>query len=90
LILIWYRELELVAKDIIMKCYDDSKLITQDLLICEVEIFFKHTVLELAVKAETYELVCLSPFQALLTDIWYDRINPHSSHFQVKYLVSKF
>ncbi len=75
-----------MAKDILTRCNDDSHYITQDLLVCEIEIFFKHTLLELAVKANAYDLVCLSPFQALLTDIWYDRVNPHTSNIRVKLL----
>ena len=52
-------------------CNETDKLITQDLLICEIEIFYNHTVLELAIKAETHEFVCLTPFQNLLTDVWF-------------------
>ena len=64
-------------------CNETDKLITQDLLICEIEIFYNHTVLELAIKAETHEFVSLTPFQDLLTDVWFGKINPHASNLQI-------
>ena len=64
-------------------CSETNDLIAQDLLICEIEIFYKHTVLEMAIKAETHEFVCLTPFQDLLTDVWFGKINPHASKWQI-------
>jgi hypothetical protein len=63
---------------------ETNQLTTQDLFICEIDIYFKNTVLELANKAETLDLVSLSPFQQLLTDVWFDKIDPHISNWMVK------
>ena len=68
---------------ILAKCNDTNQLIAQDLLICEIDIFYKHSVLELAIKARTHDFVCLSPFQQLLTDVWFGTINPHASNWQI-------
>ncbi len=50
------------------ECSEKNQLIAQDLLICEQDIFFKHSILELAITAETYDFICLVPVQQLLTD----------------------
>lgn len=76
-------ELEDMSIGTMAACNETDKLITQDLLICEIEIFYNHTVLELAIKAETHEFVCLTPFQNLLTDVWFGKINPHASNLQI-------
>lgn len=71
-----------MACDVLMKCNETNQLIAQDLLICEISIFCNHTVLDLALKAFAEDFVCLIPVQQLLTDIWYDKINPHLSKWQ--------
>ena len=58
-------------------------MIAQDLLMCEIEFFYLHNVLELAITSESYEFVCLVPVQQLLTDVWYDKISSHVSGWQV-------
>lgn len=74
-----------MAIEVLKISNEKDQLIAQDLIICELEIFFKHTVLELAIKAKAYDFVCLAPVQQLLTDVWYDKINSHISSWQVIY-----
>lgn len=68
---------------VLSKCYEGNDLISQDLLILEIDIFFNHTILELAKKAESYDITNLSPFQELLTDVWFDKINPCLPNWQI-------
>lgn len=76
---------------VLLKCSEINQLVCQDLLICEIDIFYKHTVLELAIKADSYDIVCLTPFQQLLTDVWFDKINPHIPNWQVVvYILLRF
>jgi hypothetical protein len=72
-----------MAIGLMEKCSDSHKIITQDLIICEIDIFFKRTVLELAIDTETNDFVSLSLIQELLTDVWYDKLNPHISTWKV-------
>lgn len=72
-----------MAMEVFRKCDEKNPLIAQDLLICEIDIFFKHTVLEMAITAEAYDFICLVPVQQLLTDVWYDKISSHISSGQV-------
>lgn len=75
----------MMAIEVLKISNDKDQLIAQDLIICELEIFFKHTLLELAIKAKAYDFVCLAPVQQLLTDVWYDKINSHISSWQVRF-----
>ncbi len=72
-----------MASEVLKKANEKNQLIAQDLLICELEIFFKHTILELGIKAHAYDFVCLAPVQQLLTDVWYDKIHSHVSSWQI-------
>jgi hypothetical protein len=72
-----------LACEVFKSCNESNPLIAQDLLICEIDLFYKHTILELAITSESYEFVCLVPVQQLLTDVWYDKISPHVSGWQV-------
>jgi hypothetical protein len=78
-------EFEKYAIGVVKKCTETNALITQDLFICEIDYYFNNTVLELANKAETLDLVSLSAFQTLLTDVWFDRIDPHVSNWRVSF-----
>ena len=79
-----------MATGLLSYCTDANKLIAQDLLVIELSIFYKHTVLELAIKAEALEFVGQSAVQLLLTDIWFDKLDPHSSYWQVRVSLSLF
>jgi hypothetical protein len=72
-----------MAIEVINKCNEKNQLITQDLLICQLDVFFGHTILELANTAKSLDFVYLAPIQQLLTDVWYDKINSHVSFWQV-------
>lgn len=72
-----------MASEVLKNSNEKNQLVAQDLLICELEIFFKHTILELAIKAHAYDFVCLAPVQQLLTDVWYDKINSYVSSWQI-------
>lgn len=72
-----------MASDLLNKCNETHQLVTQDLLLCEIEIFYGKNVLDLAMTALAEDFVCLIPVQQLLTDIWYDQINPHLSIWKV-------
>lgn len=58
------------------KCSESSIMVTQDLYICQIDLFYRNTILELANKAEVLDFVSVSSFQQLLNDVWYDRIEP--------------
>ena len=73
-----------MASEVLKISNDKSQLIAQDILICELEIFFKHSILELAIKSKSHDFVCLVPFQQLLTDVWFDKIKSDLSSWQVK------
>ena len=77
------KEYEGLAIGIVKKCTETNHFITQDLFICEIDIFFNNTILELANKAEAIDLVSLGPFQQLLTDVWFDKIDPHISSWRL-------
>lgn len=68
---------------VLSRCYESNDIISQDLLIIEIDIFYNHTVLELVKKAESYDITSLSPFQELLTDVWFDKINPCLPNWQI-------
>lgn len=72
-----------MAIDIMNKCNETNLPIAQDLIICEIDIFYNHTVLELASKANAKDFVSLAPVQQLLDDVWFDKLNPHLSFWQV-------
>jgi hypothetical protein len=72
-----------MAIEILQKCNEVNPLIAQDLLICEIDIFYNRTVLELAVKADAKDFVASITVQQLLNDIWFDKINPHLHNWQV-------
>lgn len=80
---IFKREFEAMAVEVFKVCNERNQLIAQDLLICELDIFFNHSVLEMAITAEAYDFVCQVPVQQLLTDVWYDKISSHISIGQV-------
>lgn len=58
--------------------------ITEDLLLREIEIFHNHTTLEIAIAAEAFKFIGSTPVQDLLTDIWYDRMEPDVSNWKVR------
>ena len=72
-----------MACEILLKCYSSNQLITQDLLLCEMDLFYNQILLKLAIKANAYDFVGLVPVQQLLTDVWFDKINPHVSNWKV-------
>ena len=72
-----------MASEVLKISNAKDQLIAQDLIICEQEIFFRHSLLELAIKAKAYDFVCLAPVQQLLTDVWYDKINIQMSSLQI-------
>lgn len=80
---IFKREFEAMAVEVFKVCNERNQLIAQDLLICELDIFFNHSVLEMAITAEAYDFVCQVSVQQLLTDVWYDKISSHISIGQV-------
>jgi hypothetical protein len=49
----------------------------------EINIFYDHTLMDLAYKASAIDFVCLTPFQQVLNDIWFERINPHVSNLRI-------
>jgi len=55
----------------------------QDLILRQNKYFLNHTALQLGVEAEAEEFVGSIPVQALLTDIWHGKINPHVSSFRI-------
>jgi hypothetical protein len=61
-----------------------SPMVCQDILICELKMFYKQTVLELAIKGDVYGFIGLTPVQELLTDIWYGKLYPTISNWKVK------
>ncbi len=70
-------------------CNRKHQLITQDLLICELDVFYENTILELGHKAHAHNFFSLVPVQQLLTDIWYDKINWHIPGWKVSFLLNK-
>jgi hypothetical protein len=76
-----------------MLCYGNEGMISQDLLLREIDIFFNRTPLELAVEAEVFDFISSATVQDLITDIWYERINPDISNWKVlknNFLLNKF
>lgn len=73
-----------MASDVLNKCNEAHQLIAQDLLVCEIDIFYGKTVLDLALQALAEDFVCLMPVQQLLNDVWYDQLNPHLSNWKVR------
>ena len=73
----------MMAIEVLKISNEKNQLIAQDLIIRELEIFFKHTLLELAIMAKAYDFVCLAPVQQLLTDVWFDQINSQISNWQL-------
>ena len=77
-----------MACDVLDKCNETHQIVTQDLLLCEIDIFQNKTVLDLAMNAVANDFMCLIPVQQLLTDIWYDKINPHLAIWKVGYSIT--
>ena len=81
-----------MALDVLNACHKNADMIhygkeqevTQDLLLRPIEIFFNQTTLEIAVEANALDFICSSRAQDLLTDIWYERINPDVANWKVK------
>lgn len=63
--------------------YGNEAMITQDLVLREVTIFFDRTCIDIALEAEAYDFIALSAVQDTITDIWYERLNPDVSNFKV-------
>jgi hypothetical protein len=72
-----------MALEVLSRCNKYDEYITQDLLLREIKIFYNRTALDLAVEGEAYEFLAQSSVQSLLTDIWYERINPTVSNWKV-------
>ncbi|CAF0775680.1 unnamed protein product [Brachionus calyciflorus] len=79
------KEFENMIIGVLTRCYESNDMISQDLLILEIEIFHNHTVLELAIRSKSYDIACLSTFQELLTDVWFDKINPCLPNWQIAF-----
>ena len=72
-----------MACDVLCMSHETNPMISQDLLIVDIDIFYNLTVLDLALKAAAHDFVCLIPVQQLLNDIWYDKLDPHLSSWKV-------
>lgn len=84
-----------MAITLIENCYeDDDSLIsgyeheiTQDLMLRQLPLFNDQIVFDLAYEAEAYKFINTTAVQGLVTDLWYERINPYVSTWKVSHLI---
>lgn len=81
--LFYHRELEKMAIDVLRRCYKVDPVLTEDLLIREIDLFAKHTVLELALEANSFEFMAQNSVQTLLSHIWYGKIETDVPYIKV-------
>ena len=77
------KEFEKLAMGVLKTASLSKVQEAQDIILRQNKYFLNHTALQLGVEAEAEEFVGSIPVQALLTDIWHGKINPHVSSFRI-------
>jgi hypothetical protein len=68
---------------VLRECFKNNPKLTEDLLIQEIEMFSKRTVIELAIDSNSLDFMSNNAIQMLLNDIWFGKIDPETSYFKV-------
>ena len=80
------REFERIAVEVLSKCNKINHQMTEDILIREIDIFSKQTVIELAVQSNSLDFVSHNSIQVMLNNTWFGRIDPDTSYIKVIHL----
>ena len=82
-VLLFFRNLEKLACDILQVCYENDKDKAEITLTRKIPEFGNSTCIQAAILARVLDFISHPCFQNVLTRIWYNKIDPDISKFEV-------